>query len=138
MIDRFAWGLQKAVYNQLIIDDALKALLGDPPRLYDGPPRKAVFPYAALGETRVKDWPGVDGGLEHDLRVHVFSRYEGRREVKEILNAVYDALHERDFSVEGRRLVHIRFVFADIFPRNDGGVFQGVSRFRAVTERGAP
>ena len=134
MTDHFAWGLQKAVYEQLTGDAALKALLGDPPRIYDAPPREAVFPYAALGGSRVKDWPGVEGGLEHDIRVNVFSRYLGRREVKDVLNAVYDALHEADLTIEGRRLVQIRFTFADIFPRNNNGVFQGVARFRAVTE----
>jgi len=135
MTDHFAWGLQKAIYQHLTSDDALKVLLGNPPRLYDAPPRDAVFPYAALGESRVKDWPGVDGGLEHDIRVHVFSRYQGRREVKDVLNAVYDALHEAALTIEGRRLVQIRFTFSDIFPRNNNGVFQGAARFRAVTER---
>ncbi len=134
MTNAFAWGLQKAVYGALADHAALAAHLGAPPRIYDAPPKGTAFPFATLGETRVKPFRGVDGAFEHDLRVHVFSRYEGRREAKEILNGVYDALHEADFSVDGASLVQIRFVFADIFPRTDGGVFQGVARFRAVTQ----
>ena len=133
MTDRFAWALQKAVYARLAGDADLQGLAGDPPRIFDAPPPRAAFPYLTLGETRVRVWPGVPGGLEHELRVHVFSRYEGRREVKQILNAVYDALQEAPLVIPGQRLVTLRFVFADIFPRGDNGIFEGVSRFRAVT-----
>lgn len=133
MNNRFSWALQKAVYARLSTDAALKDLVGDPPRIYDGAPVSTAFPYVTLGETRVRNWAGVSDGLEHDLRVHVFSRYQGRREVKQVLNAVYDALHDAPLALPGQRLVSLRFVFADVFPRRDGGVFEGVSRFRAMT-----
>lgn len=135
MTDHFAWGLQAGVYSQLANDSALQSFLGTPARVYDVAPMDTAFPYLSLGESRVKEWAGVDGGLEHDIRIHVYSRYQGRREVKDILNAVYDALHEADFIIEGRNLVHIRFTFADVFKRNNNGISQGVARFRAVTER---
>lgn len=133
MSDHFSWGLQKAIFSRLAENADLTALLNNPPRIFDAPPSDAVFPYLILGETRVRDWAGVDGGLEHEIRINAYSKYQGRREVKDLLNTIYDTLHEAEFSIEGRRLVHIRFVFADIFPRADGGVFQGVARFRAVT-----
>ncbi|MEL7486432.1 MAG: DUF3168 domain-containing protein [Pseudomonadota bacterium] len=134
MTDALSWSLQKAIYQQLAGDDAITALIGDPPRLYDAPPRDVAFPYLVLGETRVRDWPGVEGGLDHDIRLRAWSRHQGRREIKRLLNVVYDALHERPLALEGQRLVHLRFVFADIFPRAENGVFQGVARFRALTQ----
>lgn len=127
------WELQKAVYQTLAADAALQAEIGDPARIFDDPPPDALFPYLTLGEARASDWKGVEGGLEHDVKLYVFSRYAGRREVKRILGAVYDALHEAALTVTGHDLINIRFVFADAFRRSDGETYQGVARFRAVT-----
>ncbi|WP_375203644.1 DUF3168 domain-containing protein [Hyphococcus sp.] len=127
------WELQKAVYLTLRADAGVKAEVGDPARIFDDPPPEALFPYLTLGEARASDWKGVEGGLEHDLRLYVFSRYAGRREVKRILSAVYDALHDAALTLSGHDLINIRFVFADAFRRNDGETYQGVARFRAVT-----
>ena len=128
------WELQKAVYQALRADAGLKAEIGDPARIFDDPPPEALFPYLTIGEARASDWKGVEGGLEHDLKLYVFSRYAGRREVKRILGAVYDALHEAALTVTGHNLINIRFVFADAFRRSDGETYQGVARFRAVTQ----
>lgn len=128
-----AHALQRALYQRLLADPGLKAELGDPPRVYDEPPSSAVFPYLVFGEARVGDYAGVDGAAEHDLRFSVHSRHGGRREVKRVLDALYVALHEADFPVDGARLIQLRFVFADIFRRQDGESHQGAARFRAVT-----
>ena len=129
-----SWELQKAIYAHLASDEALQELIGDPARLYDDPPPDAVFPYVTLGEARASDWKGVEGGLEHDLKLYVHSRYAGRREVKRILAGLYDALHDSSLSVSGCTLINIRFVFGDVFRRQDGETYQGVARFRAVTQ----
>ncbi|MFQ5563874.1 MAG: DUF3168 domain-containing protein [Parvularculaceae bacterium] len=129
-----AWNLQKAIFAHLSADAGVKVELGDPARIHDDPPPGAPFPYLTIGEARASDWSGVPGGAEHDVKLHIFSRYAGRREIKRIIAAVYDALHEAAFTIEGHRLVNIRFVFADSFRRADGETYQGVMRFRAVTE----
>ncbi|MEQ8177931.1 MAG: DUF3168 domain-containing protein [Amphiplicatus sp.] len=131
-----AWPLQQAVYLALAGDAALKAEIGDPPRLYDDAPANAAFPYVLLGETRTAPLAGCETGFEHDLRFHVFSKHGGRRELKRILAALYDALHDADLDIEGARLVSMRFVFSDIF-RRDPQVYAGAARFRAVTEESA-
>lgn len=129
------WELQRSIYLQLSTDAGLQAEIGSPARIYDDPPPGAVFPYLTLGEARASDWKGVDGGLEHDLKLYAFSRYAGRREVKRIIGAVYDALHESALTVAGHDLINMRFVFGDVFRRQDGETYQGVARFRAVTQK---
>lgn len=128
------WALQRAIYQHLSADAALKTLIGDPPRIYDDPPETAPLPYLVIGPTSITDWKGVDGGLRHELRFHVFSKYAGRREIKQIVSAVYDALHEAAFPVDDHRLINIRFVFGDVIRRREGDAYQGVIRFRAVTQ----
>ena len=128
------WELQRAIFSALKVDAGLKAEIGDPARIYDDPPEDAAFPYLTIGEARARDWPGVDGGLEHEVRLHAFSRYAGRREVKRIMSAAYDALHEASLTLTGHHLVNIRFVFGDAFRRQDGETYQAAMRFRAVTQ----
>lgn len=128
------WALQQAVYEVLAADAGLIEELGDPPRLYDDAPKAAVFPYVLLGETRESAIAGDDGLFEHDIRLQIFSKHGGRKEVKRIADRLYDALQDADLAIEGARLVSLRFVFADAFRRDGGETYQGAVRFRAVTE----
>ena len=47
--------LQKAVVAHLSADPALNELTG----VYDGPPPRAAFPYAAIGDGLVSDWSTI-------------------------------------------------------------------------------
>lgn len=129
-----SYNLQRALYAWLRSDGGLKTLLGDPPRIYDAPPLGAVFPYVTIGEARERPLAGIDGGLEHELRFYAFSKYAGRREVKRIISAIYDALQDATFTLEDHHLISLRFVFSDVFARQDGESFSAVTRFRAVTQ----
>ncbi len=126
--------LQRAIYARLKDDAGLQALIGDPARLYDDPPLAATFPYVTLGEARTTPLDGVEGALAHDVRLYAFSAYAGRFEVKSMLGALYDALHDAALVLNGHTLISIRFVFADALRRVDRETYQGVARFRAVTE----
>lgn len=126
--------LQKAIYASLMADAAIKAEVGDPARIYDAPPADAVFPYLTIGETKTRPLSGIDGAVEHDVRLYAYSKYAGRLEIKRIMGAVYDVLHDAPLQPLDHQLVSLRFVFADAFRRTDGETYQAVSRFRAVTQ----
>ena len=126
--------LQKAIYSHLMADAGIKAEIGDPARIYDDPPASAVFPYLTLGETKASALSGVDGAVEHDIRLYAYSKYAGRLEIKRIMGAVYDALHDAPLMPQDHQLISLRFVFNDAFRRIDGETYQAVSRFRAVTQ----
>ena len=129
-----AWAMQKALYAVLSANAGLKTEIGDPPRIHDDPPPDAVFPYIVLNESRAAPLAGVDDAIEHNIRIEIISRHAGRREVKRLIDVLYDALHDADFAVEGHHLVNIRFVFGDVFARFDLKLYRGVARFRAVTQ----
>ncbi|MCI5044183.1 MAG: DUF3168 domain-containing protein [Aquisalinus sp.] len=134
MLTQPAYPLQEALWLALTSDTALQLLLGNPPRVHDQPPPGAFFPFLTIGETRLRALEGVEGAVEHDLRFHAWSQYEGRAELKEIISAVYDVLHNATLTVTGHRLVSLRFVFSDIFRKIDSETFHAVMRYRAVTE----
>ena len=132
-----AWALQIGLRPHLAADTGLQALIGDTARIYDEVPEDAVFPLLTIGESRIREIEGVEGAAEHDVRVNAWSRWGGRKEIKTLTDLVHDALHNGDFSVDGYTIVNCRFVFADLFRRPDADTYQGVMRYRIVTETAA-
>lgn len=130
-----AIALQTALRDALAADAGVKALLGDPARIYDDVPRAAAFPYLTLGETTLVPFDtATETGFAHVLVLHVWSRHGGRKEAKAVLDAVYSALHRQALALSGHRLVDIAFASADVFRDADGETYHAVARYRAVTE----
>lgn len=129
------WALQTAVRAHVLGDATLLTLLGDPPRVYDQPPRDAVFPFLTFGraETRPLD-ADAPGALAHVLHLHVWSRYGGRKEVKDIIAALRASLADASLAVAGHALVSLRVTFTDVLRAPDGRTSQGILRLRAVTQ----
>ena len=127
--------LAAAIRETLMNDAAVKALLGDPARVYDDPPLDPVFPYVTLGrvESRAVDASGAPA-LEHMLTLHVWSRYGGRAEALDVIGAMRGALHDAALSPAGHTLVFLFASFADVFRSGDGITTHGVLRLRAMTE----
>jgi len=126
--------LRAAVHAALTADAALSAVLGGP-KIYDEPPREAVFPYVTLGETRIADFStGNEAGLEHQLTLHAWSRQGGHREAHVIAGALLQALDDAPLALAGQHLVNFRFAAADVRREADGRTYHALVRFRAVTE----
>ena len=130
-----SWPLQQAIYSALIVDGAVKSLVGDPARLFDDVPPDTVFPYVTLGEISTSDWStSTERAFEHRVTLHAWSRYGGRKEVKDVMAAINDALHDASLSLTGHRLIDIFFQASDVFRDPDGETYHGVMRYRAITE----
>jgi hypothetical protein len=125
--------LQKAVFAALVADADVGGLIGD--RIYDAAPRNATFPYLSFGEASVLDWStGTEEGAEHRLVLHIWSRERGKKESYGIMAAITPVLHDATLTLDGHRLVNLRFAFGDAGRDADGITWHGVLRFRAVTE----
>jgi len=127
------WPIQEAVFTRLRSDPGLVALLDDPAPVFDAPPETAHFPYILIGAMRAEPLDGAEGGLIHTLTIRVFSRYEGRREIKEILYALYEALQDAEIPLGDSCPARLRQRFVDILPRQANGVTEAITRFRATT-----
>ena len=125
-----SWPLQKALFT------ALKVALGDAVPVLDDVPQGQAFPYVVIGEDTVTDWPmlGDDEAEEIDTVIHVWSRYAGKREVKELMGTIKVALHQQSLPVDGPQLVTLRFAFEAVFLEPDGLTRHGVIRFRALLQ----
>ena len=71
------------------------------------------------------------------MTIHVWSRYRGKKEAKQIQGEIYDALTRQELTVEDHDLVTIEFEYSDVVLDPDGQTRHGVQRFRAVVERSA-
>ena len=128
-----SWALQQAAFAALSASDAMKEAFGDPPRVFDVPPRTAAFPYCAIGDDGVRDWStATDRGSEHALLVHVWSRANGHKEAKLGAEAVRGALDGADLAVDG--LIDIRHLATDFARDSDGETIRATVKFRAVME----
>lgn len=119
-----SWALQQAVYA------AVTAAVA-PIAVHDHPPQESAFPYFTIGEAAgYYDGTKTEDGQEVTVNVHAWSRYRGRKEVKELLGKVYDALHEKPLTVPGFNVSLVRFEFGDSALDEDGLTYHGVHRYR--------
>jgi hypothetical protein len=116
-------------------DSAVRALVGDPARIWDEPPAEASFPYVTLGrlESRPADASESDA-CEHGVTLHVWSRHGGRAQALDILTALRALLHNAALSISGHRLVLLLTSYTDLFRAGDGFTTHGVIRLKAITE----
>jgi len=128
-----SWALQQAVYATLMASDDVKEALGDPPRVFDAPPRGAAFPYCVIGDDTVADWSTAsEPGSEHALALHLWSRAPGHKEAKLAAEALRLALDGAELDVTGQALIGIRHLATDF--TQDGETVHAVLKFRAVLE----
>ncbi len=128
-----SWALQQAVFATLVSSDEVKEALGDPPRVFDAPPRSAAFPYCVIGDDRVADWStATEAGSEHALTLHLWSRAPGHKEAKLAAETLRLALDGAALDVTGQALIGIRHLSTEF--AGDGESVHAVLKFRAVLE----
>jgi len=128
-----SWALQQAIFATLSSSDEVKEVLGDPPRVFDAPPRGAAFPYCVIGDDKVADWStATETGSEHAPVLHLWSRAPGHKEAKLAAEALRLALDGAELAVTGQALTGIRHLATEF--STDGESVHAVLRFRAVLE----
>jgi hypothetical protein len=132
--------LQAAIYTRLTGFSALTALATGG-GIYDFVPEEAEPPYVVIGDDTAIDWSTkTTNGWETTLTIHCWDfEVAGRKSVKAMLSAIYDALHRQEASitVTGFNLVMLQSEFETTFQdtavqgQNDR-FYHGVARYRAL------
>ncbi len=95
----------------------------------------ANFPTVIVGETEMTPFDNDSHrGVYADASIHVWSRYMGRKEVRDLLDAIYGILHRANLSGTGVRFVDCLFVGSDVFTMEDGKTREGIARFRLTVQ----
>jgi hypothetical protein len=121
-----AIALQKAVIAHLSAAPALAELTG----VYDGPPPRAAFPYAALGDGVSADWSTkTEQGREIRFAVTLWDDGEAPARLHRLTGAVEAAMATLPRALEGSRIVSLVFL-RSILARDPAGPWAGLVEHR--------
>lgn len=130
-----AGALQAAVYQHLLADPRVNALVGN--AVYDALPAGDLpTVYVALGPENVRDRSDRDGaGAEHRFTVSVVTNASGYGIAKDVAGAVSDALVDAELGLSRGRLVGLWFARAQARRDGKAGRVRRIDlRFRARVE----
>lgn len=132
-----SWELQKAI--KTLLDATIPEVISGG-RIYDQAPDAAAatdapegeFPFVLIGESdsipadvSASSGAGDDGEAE-SITLHVWSRYRGQKEIKQIMQQIKDRLHGVSLTVTGRAsalcFVRMRRSFLDPDGRTRHGI----------------
>lgn len=125
---------QTEIFNTLKASTQIKAICGNPARVFDSLQRGTQYPYIKIGEASFGDGGShTEWGTEGTITIHSWSQYAGTKEVRAIMDAVYEALHEADLTLTGHLVILMRQEFDEVLEDPDGKTRHGVQRFRVIT-----
>jgi len=118
---------QKKIY------EALNGVISCP--VYDNAPQGSSFPYVTIGEANLTD-DDTDRiqCVYISYVIHVWSRSDGRKEIKTIMGEIYNALHLTKFTESGYSYTENYFLSSDSFVETDGKTRHGVQTFKLTME----
>lgn len=135
-----SFALQQSVYDTLVRDATLVSLAGDggspeQAQVFDHVPVGTSMPFVVVGDDTAQEAGAKDfDGQEITVTIHSWDdTHRGRKGVKDLMSAVYDALHDQAIGLTGGTLVNLRWEFANTErdPDSDTLTYHGVQRFRA-------
>lgn len=133
-----SWNLQTAVFAA--VSDASISGVQD---IIDNPntiPTPEDYPFIEIGESQITpNDASVENGLSDEafdefVDIHVWSRYRGQMEIKEIQGAIYNALHHKSLAVTGRATAFCWLDDSRIIDDPDGLTRHGIQTFK-ITHR---
>ena len=123
--------------RQLEIQGAIfSALQSMTPAVYDDVPDQAgglTFPYIVIGDATSRDWSDdTYTGTDNTVTIHVWSRYPGYLEAKELMREIDARLNRAELTVADASLLTCDLEYAEAMRDPDGETRHGVMRFRVV------
>lgn len=104
--------------------------------VFDNVPQKTAYPYVVIGDDTSVPFDTDDSlGTEATITIHVWSQYRGRKQVKEIMQQIYDALHRGNVAVSDALLIESQAEFEQTIVESDGLTRHGIIRFRLTIDQ---
>lgn len=110
------------------------AVFDTAPFLPEGAPA-TTFPYCVIGNDTVRSWDTDDTvGAEITITLHFWSRAQGFKQVKSLMDQAYGLLNRATLAKTGYVVVDCLFEFSDAMDDPDGMTKHGVQRYRITIE----
>ncbi len=97
-----SFDLQSAIFSLLSGDSNLDSLVGNN-KIFDSiAPQDTAYPYVIIGLETIRDvgTKTLDGNI-YNVDIDVWSQYRGQKEIKEIMERIYNLLNNATISVSG-------------------------------------
>jgi len=119
--------LQSAIYS---------ALTGAGLTVYDAVPENAGFPYVTIGYSQESpDDTHTSRGRQIISTIHVWSRYPGAKEIKDMAATIISTLDRASFTLANWRHVYTLFDSATYLQDPDGITRHAVVEFRSLLQQ---
>lgn len=116
--------LQQAVYDRL-------SALSVP--VYDDVQQSTPMPYVVIGEDALQSADTDDSrGAEGTIEIHVWTDSAGRKQGKDIADAIYTVLHHAQLEVQGYSLAAAFWEESDALDDGDGVIRDVVETYRVL------
>lgn len=127
--------LQTLIYQALQADETLAELVEG--RVYDGiPALTPTFPYVMIGEIAANEWDtGNSIGKDITVTIHTWSTYSGKRETWLIQDAIFNVLHNVQFSSDSYKISMMNEEEQRAFVDEDGSTRHGIQVYHVVMEK---
>ncbi len=136
MATAFNTAAQELVFTALSGNLTGCAVFDTPPFLPEAAPA-TTFPYCVIGNDTNRAWDTDDSrGAEVTLTLHFWSRAQGFKQCKALMDQAYGLLNRTAMTKTGYTIVDTLFEFSDVMDDPDGMTKHGVQRYR-LTIQGA-
>lgn len=114
----------KAVYAKLNATVGLVGLVSE--KLSDQDP----YPKIWIEDGGADDWSNKDDdGLEANINLHIGSRYDGSKEIRQLMDKCHDALMNQDLVLDNGQSVLCQYARHDLVTDSDGITRHAIMRF---------
>jgi len=122
-----SFDLQSAIFSLLSGDSTLDGLVGNN-KIFDSiAPQDTAYPNVIIGLETMRDvgTKTLDGNV-YNVDIDVWSQYRGQKEIKEIMERIYNLLNNATISVSGASSVMSYVVNAVTLTEVDGITRHGI------------
>jgi hypothetical protein len=122
-----SFDLQSAIYSLLSGDSTLDGLIGNN-KIFDSiAPQDTAYPYVIIGLETMRDvgTKTLDGNV-YNVDIDVWSQYRGQKEIKEIMERIYNLLNNATIGVSDSDSVMSYVVNAVTLTEVDGITRHGI------------
>lgn len=115
--------IQKEIYEKLIENSQLMAKVNG---VFDYLPQNTDFPFITInGATGVDFSNLMKNGGEYGFVINIWSREAGNKQSAEIMELVYEILHNGNITVSGKNFVSMKITETSIKLEVDGITYHG-------------
>ena len=100
-----SFDLQTIVYTTLNNDSTLDGLVGNN-KIFDNVPQDTAYPYVVINnESAINRGTQTLDGNQYTIDLEVWSQYRRKKEIKEIMERIYNLFNNATYSVSGASMV---------------------------------